>query len=147
VRVTGTNGNTAASSVVINVTTRFSTWQTANFSASELTNAAVSGPGANPDGDKLPNLIEYATGLDPKAFNSDVPSFIVVDGIFTRSHPHFKAEAEVDLKVESSSDLMNWTIADPTEIIDNGPVETWVIRVNIANNATKYFRLKGTTVP
>jgi len=46
--------------------TTFSAWQTASFTAAELNNPGISGPNADPDGDKIPNFLEYALHLLPK---------------------------------------------------------------------------------
>lgn len=47
----------------------FSTWQASHFTGTQLGNASISGPGANPDGDGFPNLMEYAFALDPLIAN------------------------------------------------------------------------------
>ena len=41
-------------------------WRFANFSTAELANPVISGEHADPDGDTLPNLLEYAFDLPPK---------------------------------------------------------------------------------
>ena len=43
----------------------FGDWQTAYFTPDQLADATVSGPGADPDGDGIPNLLEFAFNLDP----------------------------------------------------------------------------------
>ena len=43
----------------------FSDWQTLYFTPDQLADATVSGPGADPDGDGIPNLLEFAFNLDP----------------------------------------------------------------------------------
>lgn len=45
----------------------FAKWQASWFDAAELADAAISGPGADPDGDGSNNLIEHAFGTDPRA--------------------------------------------------------------------------------
>lgn len=47
----------------------FTDWQALKFGAG-ATNAALAGPDADPDGDELSNLAEYALGLDPFAANA-----------------------------------------------------------------------------
>ncbi len=46
--------------------TSFATWRTLRFSATETGDASIAGPDADPDGDGIPNLAEYAHGLEPR---------------------------------------------------------------------------------
>ena len=50
--------------------TTFAAWQKLRFSTNDLANAAISGENADPDHDGIPNLAEYAFGLEPKQTNS-----------------------------------------------------------------------------
>lgn len=43
----------------------FQQWRFLHFSVSELSNPDINGPSADPDGDHLSNLQEYALGGDP----------------------------------------------------------------------------------
>ena len=43
----------------------FASWEHGYFTPSDIANSAVSGPGADPDGDGIPNLLEFAFNLDP----------------------------------------------------------------------------------
>jgi PKD repeat protein len=145
--VTATNGNTAMSSVVVTVNSTFDLWRAAKFSASELTNNAVSGAAANPDGDTLPNLLEYALGLDPKAADAGIPFCTLSNGNFYLSVPHLKAATDVSLTVESSTDLQNWAAVDPSQFIDDGPLETIVVSEALVGNTHKFFRLRAVHLP
>ena len=44
----------------------YDAWRAQYFTATELTNAAVSGDAADPDGDGIPNLVEFAFNLNPR---------------------------------------------------------------------------------
>ena len=46
-------------------------WRRAKFTASELTNPAISGPFADPDGDSLPNVSEFGWAREPLAADCD----------------------------------------------------------------------------
>lgn len=64
-------GNTSQCQVSVTVTPP---WNDQNFAANILANqelkATVWGPGADPDNDGIPNVIEQATGADPKKINT-----------------------------------------------------------------------------
>jgi PKD repeat protein len=144
VTVTDTNGAVATASVPITVNTTFNAWRTAKFTAQELTNAAISGLGANPDHDAFPNLLEYAMGLDPKASNSaTVVQTLFSNGVFTLSFPHFKPAAEVSLTAEVSSNFVTWAPVPPVQTIDNGILETLVVQEIPAPGAARFFRLRA----
>jgi CotH kinase protein/Chitobiase/beta-hexosaminidase C-terminal domain/Lamin Tail Domain len=48
----------------------FAEWQSDFFDPAELMDPAVSGPGADPDGDGLPNLVEFLTISPPRQANA-----------------------------------------------------------------------------
>jgi uncharacterized delta-60 repeat protein len=53
----------------------YAAWVAQNFSPAEQANASISGPTADPDRDSVANLIEYATGTQPKnAASSKAPT-------------------------------------------------------------------------
>ena len=92
----------------------FDGWRFTNFTANELANPAVSGEGADPDGDHLPNLVEFLLGLDPH--HADVTSGVVL----RRSGTDWSLEltrsreaASLTLTLETSTDLTSWTPAPP----------------------------------
>ncbi len=50
----------------VTIATGYEDWRTRNFTTAELANAEVSGDYADPDGDDLSNLLEYALNSAPK---------------------------------------------------------------------------------
>jgi hypothetical protein len=50
----------------------YATWKLAHFGAN-ATNPAIAGDNADPDGDGIPNLLEYAFGSDPNSVNPNHP--------------------------------------------------------------------------
>ncbi len=117
--------------------TLFETWQQLRFSTNELADTAISGPEADPDGDGIRNLAEYAHGLEPR--HPDVPPLrfdsrrygLPGDGD-SQSHPHirlwFEALSVLDdvaFSWESSEDLSHWSPAIPSaEQTGEGPSRT-----------------------
>jgi hypothetical protein len=66
----GDGALTATSDLTVTVTSGIATWKQLYFNAAELANPAISGDGADPDGDTLTNQEEYITGTHPRDSNS-----------------------------------------------------------------------------
>jgi PKD repeat protein len=141
--VTDTNGNTAQGLVAVSVNSRFDAWRAAKFTAAELAKTNLSGASANPDGDRFPNLLEYAMGLEPKTSNpTSTVSATVSNGVFTLSFPHYKPATDAPLVLEVSSDLVSWSSATATQSLDLGLTET-LTHSEAASLAVRFFRLRS----
>ena len=92
----------------------FLEWQTASFSAQDLTNPAVSGAQADPDGDRFANALEYALDLRPSLVDDNPLSFGVerdesgTPVAITLSFPWAKGMTDAEYEVVRSSDLNDW---------------------------------------
>ena len=87
-------------------------WRFANFGAN-ATNDAVAGNDANPDGDDLLNLQEYAFNTDPLASNT-IHS-VTASMVTTNSQCHLAvtfplvtAASDITYRVDASADLQTW---------------------------------------
>jgi hypothetical protein len=106
----------------------FAAWQNSQFNTN-ASNPAVASEWADPDGDGLLNLFEYAFGLDPLvASRAGVPQPRLVD---QAGQPHLGIEfprrpipAELTYTVQVSPDLQAWlegvTYADAVQVVSNG---------------------------
>jgi hypothetical protein len=125
-------------------------WLRANFSAAELANPLISGDAANPDGDGLPNLLEYALGFSPKATDANPFSPAVTNGNFQITFPQSKSAADVSLVVEWSADLKSWfsgaAYVQQINAVDQvtNRVLTFQPAINVTTNQTGFFRLRAT---
>ncbi len=144
------NTNYAAASDVVRsfvVTGNFASFQLTHFTVEELANPAISGPSADPDGDGLANLLEYALGLAPKTANaSGLPEVAASAGEWTYTYTRPSDRADITYAVERSTDLTSWTTADVThELVSTDAAtgtQTWRARVPLATGANGFFRLK-----
>jgi hypothetical protein len=125
----------------------FQSWLSDYFNESELLDANLSGPTADPDGDGLPNLIEYALGLDPKSTDTaGLPEVTTTatDWVYTYTRPIDRAD--ITYAVEMSTDLFSWTITlTPTFVSASGDVETWQATYPLSSAANAFFRVKIST--
>jgi len=98
--------------VKVQIRSPFELWQSANF-GDNATNSAIAGDLADPDGDGLPNLLEYALGTDPNVAN--------VGGL-----------PAADFETDANGDYLTLTVnknpsaTDVTYIVEvSGDLATW----------------------
>ena len=113
--------NPAESAVITIQDKPFDAWRFANFSNSELTNSAISGETADPDGDQLANLLEYAIALDPQ-----LPSISLVTAGLSGGY----------LTIDSSKNTAATDILWTAEITDN--LATWQSLLPSVNTASHF---------
>ena len=133
-------------------TLSYDAWREQHFTAAELADPAISGDHANPDGDDSVNLLEYATGSDPKSSASDrqpTGSFVTVDGqsYFALTFRRLLLGYELNYVVEASNDLLAWSpvtesVGSPQ--LNPDGTQTVTIRDSAPANATsqRYLRLR-----
>jgi len=98
----------------------FKQWQRDRFAAEELSNPALEvsvwGSRADPDGDHLPNLFEYALGGDPKLLNN-APLIQSIkfgaDGHLSFSYRRMPNTTGVTFNVQSAIHLDSWSNLPP----------------------------------
>jgi regulation of enolase protein 1 (concanavalin A-like superfamily) len=96
--------------VAITMPSAFGSWRTAKFGAL-AGDSSVSGPEADPNGNGLANLIEYAFGTDPMASGaSGIFQSKVEDGRLKLSFTRDTSAADVTITVQASDTLAGaWT--------------------------------------
>jgi len=104
-------------------------WRAQYFTAAELADPAISGDGADPDGDGIPNLVEYAFNLNPR-----IPSHPALPRAYLQNsagqnylqvqYTQRNAPAGVQYLLQTSPDLRSWTNSQssftPFNSVDNG---------------------------
>lgn len=84
-------------------------WRAVSFTTSEQANTAISGPLADPDGDGVPNVLEYALALDPMtASAAGQPKVTRNNGVLNLTYVRRMDVSDLNYTVEVSSDLITW---------------------------------------
>lgn len=99
-------------------------WKSSHFSAAELLDALISGNGADPDGDGIINIVEYALGLDPRvADGAGLPITRVEGGKLIVEYNRSTTATDVEFAVKVSTDLL-------TQLASNGVIEEVAVTDN-----------------
>jgi hypothetical protein len=97
----------------------FADWQLQNFTDTQLTNAAIGIASADPDGDGVPNLLEFAVGGNP--WFADATNAVVTGRLLGGNQLAFQfqernALGNVARQFQGSGDLLNWTNTSPVSV-------------------------------
>jgi hypothetical protein len=155
------NGNFLAAEpvdVVINITHTYlaSAWRNQYFNATELADTSVSGSSADPDGDGLNNLLEYALNLNPLIAG---PSPVVATRVTVGANEYLALsfrrrlkEAGIEYAPQISDSLDSWNEESGTPhliefgaaIHNNDGTETVQYRSSVpfGNSKKEFIRLK-----
>lgn len=143
--VTNSGGNVTSASATVTVLTPLQFWRLTHFGSIADTGAAAAD--ADPDGDGLSNLLEYALGLDPATASGGGDLTVgVADGNWTYSFARPSDRSDLTYVVEVSTDLVNWSTAGVTLslVSDTGGVATYRATYPTASADKLFFRLKVT---
>jgi uncharacterized repeat protein (TIGR01451 family) len=144
--------NSAQAQISVGIT--FAAWRNLKFTAQELANPSVSGANADPDNDGVPNLMEYASNLDPKVAdtsNNPVLTTVTVgpDRYAAISYRSVLAATDLVYSPQVSADLFTWSAAYPQAVSQvNNPdsSQTTIVRdtVPIPQPGKRFMRLRVT---
>jgi pectate lyase len=123
----------------------FQSWQQANFTAGQLADPSISGPGAAPAGDGVANFIKYALGLPPfVAVTNSLVGFQLENGEGVLSYVRPADVSDVIYQVQVSTDLLNWAtngVSLQLAGMDVSGSETWTAHYKGAASRQRFFRL------
>ncbi|MEO5714057.1 MAG: S8 family serine peptidase [Luteolibacter sp.] len=111
----------------------FDAWRFANFTSVELNDSGTSGANADPDGDQLPNLIEYAMNLDPKNSGVAPVSSGVQSDYLSISATKNAGATDITWSAEVCADLVTWS---PAVVLTN-TTTTFAARDNITTSTAE----------
>jgi hypothetical protein len=129
--------------------TPLATWRQLHFGTAA--NSGSAADSADPDGDGLANIVEYALNLDPNVTNPNPLTFAIVAGqltvSFNRPHP---APADISYIIEVTDDLTSgiWNSGPSYTsqvVTDNGNGTETVTITDLAavgSNSAHYLRLR-----
>lgn len=130
----------------------FNSWLSATFSLDELNQPDLGGPNSDPDHDGIPNLLEFAFGLTPRAADSSgLPNLQLLDGpggkSWSFSYRRRISAHGLNYVVESTGNLANWSPSAGAESNTtpnpDGITETVTHSLPAATNpASGFLRLK-----
>jgi N-acyl-D-amino-acid deacylase len=130
----------------------YDAWKAKHFSSTELLDLNVSGDRADPDGDRIPNLIEYATGNDPR--KTDHESLISAaiqtangNDYLTIAFRRLLLANEVIYTIEVSDDLTQWRatgqiVGEPILNQDGTQTVTYRDETAVPSSADRFLRLR-----
>jgi hypothetical protein len=123
-------------------------WRRAYFSDSELADVSVSGDLADPDGDGLPNLVEYALGTNPRLADPNPLAPQIAQNRLTISFTRARAASDVTLVVEASDNLRDWHSGagwiEEVGCEDEGPRQRLTVRLAapVSAQTASFLRLR-----
>jgi len=124
-------------------------WRFANFTAAQLADPTISGDNADPDGDGITNLAEYAFGLNPLIHNSPpTTSSQDATGHLALSYSSNRAATDVTIIAEGSTDLNSWSsgpdMVQEIARVQQGAVDLVTVRLVPSNPVGGYLRVRVT---
>ena len=134
--------------------TPYEAWKSGYFTTAELASPAISGDGADPDGDGVVNLLEYALGLNPRVAGvTGLPTGgkVTTNGsqYLTLTYTQVIAAKDIIYTPQVSGDLATWSAGAGNVVIvsttnnADGVTQTVVARdaTALGSGAPRFLRL------
>ena len=145
-----TNSEGAVTSAAATLGVARTAWHLTHFTAAQLASTAVSGDAADPDGDGVYNILEYAFDLDPFANSAALlPQAVTIDGGTKMRLEFDQLRSDLTYTVEASSDLVAWD----DDVPDNPALDVQIVGSHVTAIYTigaqprAFLRVVATSVP
>jgi hypothetical protein len=124
----------------------YNNW-TAGWFGTNAANPAIAGVNADPDGDGVPNLLEYAVGGNPlvaDATNAVVRGLLFSSGQFAFQFLQRNPPGSVTVQFQSSANLLSWTNTAPASVtvLQNFGVNSLCQAVFPVQVTSQFFRIR-----
>jgi hypothetical protein len=146
--ITNSEGSVTSAAATLGVAR--TAWHLMHFTAEQLASTAVSGDAADPDGDGVYNILEYAFDLDPFANSAALlPQAVTIDGGTKMRLEFDQLRSDLTYTVEASSDLVAWD----DDVPDNPALDVQVVGSHVTAIYTigaqprAFLRVVATSVP
>ncbi|NQX00209.1 hypothetical protein HQ447_06080 [bacterium] len=130
-KIAEANYQGGSSATLVIAADEWALWKNTRFTELERS-AGLAADSADPDGDGLANLAEYALGLDPRRFTPP-PSGAIDGGGFSITFTRPVNLPGIRYFAEATSDFQAW-LPVTLEVLTPGPVETVRARVPFGAN-------------
>ncbi|MGC3989695.1 MAG: endonuclease [Chthoniobacteraceae bacterium] len=117
-------------------------WKNVAFTTTELSDNTISGDTADPDGDGISNLVEYAENLNPKTANSlsDQETIQTSGSALNLTHRKNRWATDLSFSYQISTDLQSWTTVTPsTTSTTHLDIDTDQVTVSVPMSGTREF--------
>ena len=137
----------------------YARWVDQYFTPAQQASTAISGPNGVPQSDGVPNLLKYLFDIDPaRPMSFSDRSALPVVGMvninntryLTLTYRQFTLATGVSSRVQTSSDLVNWTIAPDATVTQTGTdpdTADPVIQVRVVSAEPRQFIRLQVTEP
>lgn len=132
-------GNEVRENLQVKIGNYYQTWRAANYSGTDLTDDAISGPSADPNNNGIKNLQAFVQGLTLNEVTS--PDITVEGGLIHLSYLERIDAIGTALVIERSGTLLNDWAPAPAQVISRQPTapNQQLVTVQIAPRATRDF--------
>jgi hypothetical protein len=128
--------------------TTFETWRKLRWGTNDLANLAISGEAADPDGDGISNLAEYALGLEPNHPDAQ-PLGIAQDAagpgrVLKFSYDRLAVLSDINFSWQTSVNLSDWAPVIPEHETVSTAAEHFMQHVEASfpvTGAVRFYRL------